>query len=111
MYESKKAIPVPLEYWSIVYDSDANQAVGFLGINNPHSEDIKTYKCKNICKTLKWVAELIDDFEEENRGHITCCSVKNLQTHIKYIKTLKARNGRKIFNASPLVDYKAPAKV
>ena len=104
-YESGKKIPVPLEYWSILYDACSNQAVGFLGVNNPHSADITEYKCDNICDQIQWIADLVHKFEDETAGHITCCSVKNLATHIKYIKTLKSRNGRKIFIADPMTEY------
>ena len=107
MYKSKKAIPVPLEYWSILYDSDANQAIGFLGNNNPHSKDIRTYKCENMCTSIKWVKDLVDDFEDEEGGHITCCSVVHLQKHIKYVKHLVGRNGRRIVDALPMTDYTA----
>ena len=107
MYKSTKAIPVPLEYWSILYDSVANQAVGFLGNNNPHSKDITTYKCENMCEAIKWVEDLVEDFEEEVQGHITCCSVRTLQKHINYIMDLRGRDGQRIFDASPMTNFTA----
>ena len=105
IYKSMNAIPVPLEYWTIIYDPDANEAISFLGNNNPHSKDIKTYKCKNICKTIKWVKDLLDDFEDEKQGHVTCCSVKSLKKYIKYVGKLKSMNGKLIYKSSVMTDY------
>ena len=106
MYESKKAIPVPLEYWTIVYDSASKEAIGLLGSNDPHSKDIKTYKCKNVCHAIKWLKESLDDFEDETEGHITCCSVASLQKHIEYLENLEARDGTKIIKASKMTEYR-----
>ena len=94
-----------MEYWTIIYDPEANEAISFLGNNNPHSKNITSYKCENICGTIKWIEDLVDDFEDEKQGHVTCCSVKTLQKHIKYVEYLQSRSGKKIVGASILVDY------
>ena len=107
MYDSKNAVPVPLEYWKIMYDPKSHEAIAFLGNNNPHSKDIQSYKCKNICKSLKWkvLDNLLDDFEDETEGHVTCCAVKELQKHIQYLENLEGADGRKIIDASIMTYY------
>ena len=107
MYDSKNAIPVPLEYWKVMYDPVSHEAIAFLGNNNPHSKDIQSYKCKNICKSLKWnvLDDLLDDFEDETEGHVTCCAVKELQKHIPYLENLEGADGRKIIDASIMTNY------
>ena len=106
MHKPKMAIPVPLEYWTIIYDSDANEAIGFLTSNDPHSKDIATEKCKNICNEINWIKDLLDDFKDETEGHTTCCTVKNLQKHIESIKNLESRDGKKLVKASTMTDYR-----
>ena len=105
IYDSKDAIPVPLEYWTIIYDPESNEAISFLGNNNPHSKDIQTYKCENICKSINWVKNLWDDFDDETKGHVTCCSVKGLAEYIKYVKELKGRNGKYIWKSSVMAEF------
>lgn len=94
MYDKQK-IPVPLEYWAIAYDGVSKEALAFLGNNNPHSEDITKFKCKNICSNVKWLGKLVKKFEDETDGHITCCSVSELATHIPYIKELEMKKEEK----------------
>ena len=98
-YESSYIIPVPLEYWTILYDPSVDEAIGFLGNNNPTSKDIKSYNCENICHDIEWVKDELVDFEDETEGHVTCCSVQSLQKHISYINDLKAKNGRNVIKS------------
>ena len=106
VYESSNAIPVPSEYWTIIYDPSVDEAISFLGNNNPHSKDIQSYNCKNICHDIEWVKDELDEFEEETEGHVSCCSVKSLQKHISYIMDLKANNGRNVIESSLMKDIK-----
>ena len=61
IYLSKDAnnnnvLPVPKYYWKVVHDPSANQAVAFIGINNPHIETVTGADifCTDICDQVGW---------------------------------------------------------
>ncbi|KAL5234659.1 hypothetical protein ACI65C_002069 [Semiaphis heraclei] len=44
------SIPVPLFYWKLYYDVDAEDGIVYIGLNNPYKEiDDSVYICPNIC--------------------------------------------------------------
>ena len=62
-------IPVPLYFWKVIHDPGKQEAVAFLGINNPYEHDMSQLLCENICHQLTWV---------NWRGLMACCRAQDL---------------------------------
>ena len=47
-------IPAPKYYWKILMDETSNQAVAFIGLNDPHADDIHPDEafCTSICNQI-----------------------------------------------------------
>ena len=100
-----KAIPVPKYYYKVVYDQKENQGVGFVGLNDPYSDDLTEddYLCKpNVCKEVGWFHETVKDTHVEEKGHISCCSIQDLAKVITNVKNFKTDQG-KILNQDPKI--------
>ena len=50
----KKHIPAPKFYWKVLKDETKNKAVAFVGLNDPHSDDISVDErfCTSICDQI-----------------------------------------------------------
>ena len=50
----KRYIPAPKFYWKVLLDESKNQAVGFVGLNDPHSDDIAADEtfCESVCDQI-----------------------------------------------------------
>ena len=50
-----KYIPAPKYYWKILFNEVTKEAVGFVGLNDPHSEDIPKEQafCQTSCGSIK----------------------------------------------------------
>ena len=94
-----KAIPVPLYYWKILYNQSTNQGIAFLGLNNPHSEDVTDYLCPNICGQIPWVKEYVPDIDLEEKGHMTCCAIGDLAKLVSVVGTFEDKDGQFIKDA------------
>ena len=56
----KKHIPAPKFYWKVLKDETKNQAVAFIGLNDPHADDISPDEafCTSICNQVNGYAML-----------------------------------------------------
>ena len=98
----RKAIPVPLYYWKVLYDQSTMQGVGFLGLNDPHSEDVTDYVCPNICDQLSWLKQYVPDIELEEKGHMICCTIEDLAEVVSVVGTFEDDAGNPIKDAALL---------
>merc|ERR1719510_1487575 len=99
-----KAIPVPKYYWKLVYDEKENKGVAFVGLNDPHSKDLKEedYLCKpNICEQIGWFMENVKDTDVEKKGHISCCSIEDFAKVVPNVDKFKTDQGKYITQQSP----------
>ena len=49
----KKYIPAPKYYWKVLQNDVTGEAIAFVGLNDPHSEDILADQgfCNSVCST------------------------------------------------------------
>ena len=97
-----QGIPAPLYYWKIIYDEANDEGVAFLGLNNPHSLDVTDYLCENICEQITWLAKYVPKIEMEERGHMTCCTIKELADNVDFVKSFTNQKGGLIKDAGLL---------
>ena len=99
-----QGIPVPKYYWKIIYDEKEHQGVAFLGLNDPYSEDVKKTDtlCTNVCDEVSWLKEYVPKVDEENRGHITCCTIQDLADVVENVENFKSEQGMYIKDAELL---------
>lgn len=45
-------IPAPKYYWKILLNEVTKEAVGFVGLNDPHSEEITESFCQTSCGSI-----------------------------------------------------------
>ena len=94
-----KGIPAPLYYWKVLYYQSMNQGVAFLGMNDPHSEDVTDYLCPNQCNKLSWLKKYVPDVELEEKGHMTCCTIADLSKVVPVVGTFEDEAGNLIKDA------------
>ncbi|VVC35734.1 Extracellular Endonuclease, subunit A,DNA/RNA non-specific endonuclease [Cinara cedri] len=78
-------IPVPLFYWKLYYDADAEDGMVYVGLNNPYMKiDESAYICPNLCPDgyrgngdTSYVAAAGKN--DENDGLIYCCSKESFE--------------------------------
>ena len=115
----EKHIPAPKYFWKVLYDEIKEQAVAFIGLNDPHADDISPDEefCISVCDLVKGYvlletifslikAEIRANFEffnmtislysvcnisrvdwnidEEKKGHMSCCTIHDLNDKIPY---------------------------
>ena len=57
-YEGSTAIPVPLVFWKVIYDEEANKGVGFIGLNDVFADEHTNFLCTNVCEKLEaWIGD------------------------------------------------------
>lgn len=92
-----KSIPAPLYYWRVIHDPERNEAVGFLGLNDPHTTDDTTHLlCGHVCDQLDWIdlAGTIEDWETAKKGQMTCCAAEDLKLLIDFAPDLSDGSGQ-----------------
>ena len=97
-----KAIPAPLYYFKIIYDEENHEGVAFLGLNNPHSLDVTNYPCENVCNQISWLEKYVPDIELEEKGQMTCCTIKELAEVVAFKPNFTNQQGAPIKNAALL---------
>ena len=52
--DDKKYIPAPKYYWKVIQNEITGEAVAFIGLNDPHSEDILADEgfCNSVCSDI-----------------------------------------------------------
>ena len=84
---SQKLLEVPKYYWKVVYNREANEAIAFVGLNNPHETKKPTLLCSpNVCSKLSWVDWSYDTLES---GFMYCCRVEDLRENVAYVPDLR----------------------
>lgn len=75
-----KRIPVPEFYWKIVHDPVVDEAIVFVGLNNPHfsgeNPEIEVQICPDICAENKWFFLYQKNV---NKGYSYCCSYQDFK--------------------------------
>ncbi|CAO1419160.1 unnamed protein product [Diamesa serratosioi] len=75
-------VPVPEYFWKVVIDKTLQQAVAFIGFNNPYlttpdlAASLKSM-CPDICHQLTWLPAELDQVNRRkiHEGYIFCCDV------------------------------------
>lgn len=81
-------IPVPEFTWKIAYDRLADEAIVFVGLNNPHFEGnpaVEEQICPDICVSANWLFLYKDDV---SRGFTYCCSYQDFKAAVDWIPDL-----------------------
>jgi len=80
------AIPVPLVFWKVIYDEEANKGVGFIGLNDVFADEHTNFLCTNVCEDLKaWIGDgWMDDmrYKEYVKGRMACCELGDFSNKI-----------------------------
>ena len=52
--DDKKYIPAPKYYWKVIQNGITGEAIAFIGLNDPHSEDILADEgfCNSVCSDI-----------------------------------------------------------
>nr|XP_040570009.1 uncharacterized protein LOC121119415 [Lepeophtheirus salmonis] len=85
MFPSLKYVPAPMYYWKVLYDPEANEAIAFIGLNNPYERKAHNHICTNIC--AQTVFDDVDFYKFE-AGYTMCCEVSQLRMSISSIPDL-----------------------
>ncbi|KAK3932230.1 Dynein heavy chain 11, axonemal [Frankliniella fusca] len=81
--DDDKKIPIPDNFWKVLYDAETKQGIALVGSNNPLLESEDNLLCKNICEANGWPT--IRDYR---KGLIYCCSVSDFQKAVSYAPKL-----------------------
>jgi len=85
---------VPNLIWKLVHDPLNNNAIVFVGVNNPHksaadistsSEDILCHQENDICSSLGWIFSKKNDV---TKGYLYCCTYQSIQSSIDWLPVL-----------------------
>ncbi len=82
---SKTWIPAPHYYWKVVHNKDTNEAVAFIGVNDPQTAAWPKKLCSDVCSSLSWVDW---DVTSQNSGYMYCCDVQELKKTISFLPDL-----------------------
>ena len=88
--DGNKFLSSPLYYWKVVHNPDTNQAMAFVGVNNPYLTSSPTHKCTNVCDRLSWVDW---DRKDLDKGYMYCCDVQDFREYVEYLPDLSDANG------------------
>lgn len=83
--DSAEYIPAPLYYWKVLHDSVKNEAIAFLGLNDPHATQSPAPLCQDKCAGISWVDWNIGEIDS---GFMSCCSVEELRGKISFLPDL-----------------------
>ncbi|XP_059098835.1 uncharacterized protein LOC131892971 [Tigriopus californicus] len=100
--DGNKWIPVPEYYWKVIHNPETNEAIAFVGYNNPHAKMAPEKMCKNQCSKLSWADWNMDNLYS---GYMYCCQLEELRESISYLPDLRDANG---VWPDLLSDYVAP---
>lgn len=80
-------IPVPRFFWKVVIDPLAYKAIAFVGLNNPHAEQVKEpyVFCQDVCDASGWPLPNRKDFV---RGYMFCCSFADFRRTVDWIPNM-----------------------
>lgn len=74
-------LTVPKYYWKIVYRKTTRSGIGFIGVNNPYSNNVSEYDriCRRICHSLDWITFDVTDVK---KGYVICCDMDELLDYV-----------------------------
>lgn len=81
-------IPVPEFFWKIVYNPSVDEAIVFVGLNNPHLQGdpkVEAQICPDVCASAKWFLFYKDKVD---KGFSYCCSYQDFKGVIDWIPDL-----------------------
>lgn len=77
-----KAIPVPMEYFKIVYEPESNAGIALVCSNDPFLESTPEMLCKqDICAAANW-PEFHIDFK---KGFCYCCDPREMNADVAFV--------------------------
>ncbi|CAB4067048.1 unnamed protein product [Lepeophtheirus salmonis] len=85
LFSDRQYVPAPMYYWKVLYDPEANEAIAFIGLNNPYERKAHNHICTNIC--AQTVFDDVDFYKFE-AGYTMCCEVSQLRMSISSIPDL-----------------------
>ena len=63
--DGKRWIPAPKYYWKVIHNKATNEAVAFVGVNDPHTPERPEWLCRqDACPGLSWV-----DWDVDSQGN------------------------------------------
>ncbi|XP_050311028.1 uncharacterized protein LOC126746740 isoform X2 [Anthonomus grandis grandis] len=78
-----RAMPIPAQFWKVVYSPSTQAGVAVLGLNNPFIQDVRRELiCPDIADQLTW---LTFDRTLIHRGYMYACTIANLRRVIPEI--------------------------
>ena len=76
----RQFIPVPEFYWKAVYDPSTDEAIVFVGLNNPHFSDgdpaVHASICPDRCVEARW---FFGHQKKVEKGFLYCCSFQDFK--------------------------------
>lgn len=81
--DDAQTIPIPDNFWKVLYDAETKQGIALVGSNNPLLDSEDNLLCKNVCEANGW--STIRDFR---KGLIYCCTVADFQKAVSYAPKL-----------------------
>ena len=85
----KKQVPIPENFWKLLFDEKTKQGIAIIGSNNPILENEKNLLCQDICKANGWA----DNLRESRKGLIYCCTVADLLKAVPAAPDIKVTGG------------------
>lgn len=77
-----KGIPVPTEFFKIIYEPQSSLAIALVCSNDPFLENPPELLCKtDICASNNW-SELQDDYK---KGFCYCCDPREMSTNVSFV--------------------------
>ncbi|KAJ1525323.1 hypothetical protein ONE63_010145 [Megalurothrips usitatus] len=83
--DDDKKIPIPNNFWKVLYDAQTKQGIALVGSNNPLLDSEDNLLCKNVCEANGWPT--IRDYR---KGLIYCCSLADFQKAVPHAPKLSA---------------------
>nr|XP_040566331.1 uncharacterized protein LOC121116159 [Lepeophtheirus salmonis] len=80
-------IPVPKLIWKILFNPRREEAIVFIGSNNPFLEQIETV-CPDLCEDTHWNDFLEHRRFEVSKGYLYCCSYHSVKKVISWLPDL-----------------------
>eukprot|EP00096_Caligus_rogercresseyi_P009052 TRINITY_DN3004_c0_g3_i1.p2 TRINITY_DN3004_c0_g3~~TRINITY_DN3004_c0_g3_i1.p2 ORF type:complete len:435 (+),score=113.00 TRINITY_DN3004_c0_g3_i1:101-1405(+) len=82
-----KLIPVPEIVWKLVHASAQDEAMVFLGVNNPFLDHVDPI-CHDLCEDTHWNEFLGERRFEIKKGYLYCCSYQSVKKVIPWLPDL-----------------------
>jgi len=90
--EAFSLIPVPEFYWKIVHDGQEDEAIVFVGLNDPHFEgdaEVEAQICPNVCEDYLWLFSFRTQAE---KGFLYCCTYQDFKQAVPWVPDLPFGN-------------------